>query len=47
MNLDELLSAVKFKYKINNLAQPITKQCLTLFSLWRKKVASAIKKKNT
>ncbi len=27
-----------------NLGQPITKQCLILFSLWCKKVALAIKK---
>ncbi len=31
-----------------NLGQPITKQCLILFSLWCKKFALAIKgKKNT
>ncbi len=29
-----------------NLGQPITKQCLILFSLWCKKVALAIKKQN-
>jgi len=29
-----------------NLAQPITKQCFILFSLWCKNVALAIKRKN-
>ncbi len=29
-----------------NLAQPITKQCLILFSLWCKKVTLAIKEKH-
>ncbi len=30
-----------------NLGWPFTKQCLILFSLWCKKIALAIKEKNT
>ncbi len=30
-----------------NLAQPITKQCFVLFSLWCKKIALAIKEKHS
>ncbi len=44
----EIIQLLNLSTQLDNtsIGQPITKQCLLLFSLWCKKVALAIKKKH-